>query len=210
MSNRLITVSSRSPVAEQLQTLRTNITFSMMNQAANSIMFTSPESGDGRSIIAANMAIAWASQGQRVLLIDADFRHPSMHKIFQKQDYRGLRDALLTRQVNYQRDIQDSDIENLSIMTSGTGIKNDVSLIKTERIPHLLMQFKQVYDLVVIDVPSLMDVSDTQVLASQVDGVVLVIRQGHTTKMSVDRSIELLQMADANLLGYAMNSAGSE
>lgn len=202
---KLITVAKpKSVAAEQFRTVRTNIHFMA---ALKTIAFTSANISEGKSTVAANLAVVWAQEGKSVLLIDADMRRPTLNSTFDLTGQSGLSTVLSSDQseVNLNDLIQESGIEGLSLLPSGAVPPNPAELLSSQRMKVLLEAVKSQYDRVVLDVPPMLEVTDTQTIAGSVDGVVLVVRQGMTQKAGVRRVVELLKMSHARLLGYVMN-----
>lgn len=202
---KLITVAKpKSVAAEQFRTVRTNIHFMAV---LKTIAFTSANISEGKSTVAANLAVVWAQEGKNVLLIDADMRRPTLNSTFDLTGQSGLSTVLSSdkSEVNLNDLIQESGIEGLSLLPSGAVPPNPAELLSSQRMKVLLEAVKSQYDLVVLDVPPMLEVTDTQTIAGSVDGVVLVVRQGMTQKAGVRRVVELLKMSHARLLGYVMN-----
>lgn len=205
---KLITVAKpKSVAAEQFRTVRTNIHFMAVDRRLKTIAFTSANISEGKSTVAANLAIVWAQEGKSVLLIDADMRRPTLYSTFDLAGQEGLSTVLSSDQseVNLNDVIQESGIEGLDLLPSGAVPPNPAELLSSQRMKVLLEAVQAQYDLVVLDVPPMLKVTDTQTIAGSVDGVVLVVRQGMTQKAGVRRVVELLQMSHAHLLGYVMN-----
>lgn len=202
----LITLTRPSSViAEQFRTIRTNIQFSMVDQDLKTIVVTSAGPGAGKSTISANLAVTFASQGKKVLLVDADMRKPTVHKTFRLPNHDGLT-TLLT-----ERDVQISDIahraptEGLFIITSGVIPPNPSELLASKRMDRLMKELEQIFDLIIFDMPPVIAVTDAQVMASKVDGTVFVIPKGLTNKDMVLKSKDLLDKVHANVIGAIFN-----
>jgi capsular exopolysaccharide synthesis family protein len=202
---KLITdVDPKDIVSEQFRTVRTNINFSAVNQKLKTIIFTSSAVSEGKSTVSANLAVIWAQQGQKTLFIDSDLRRPTLHTTFGLLNTNGLSTALST-DTDFNSVVQKTEIDNLSVITSGPIPPNPSDLLASNRMKELISYFKKIYDVIILDVPPLLSVTDTQIIAAQVDGVVLVVRQGLAQKLAIKRSTELLKMVKANLLGYVLN-----
>lgn len=207
MENGVKLVTALEPknvVSEQFRTVRTNIEFSSVDTEIKTLLFTSSDVSEGKSTVSANTAVTWAQQGKKVLFIDADLRRPTLHTTFRMPNTQGL-STILANNEDYHAIVNVSSVENLSIITSGPIPPNPAELLNSNRMRNFLQSVKNEYDLVVLDVPPLLSVTDTQVLAANVDGVVLVIRQGVAQRVSVKRAKELLSMVHAKLLGYVLN-----
>lgn len=205
---QLITaVHPKSPIAEQFRTLRTNINFMSIDHPIKTLALTSANVSEGKSTVTDNLAVVWAQNGQRVLLVDADLRRPTLHRTFDLDNREGLTTILTSRAktIDLDKIIKSSGIDNLSLLTSGPTPPNPAELLNSQRMKDFLAAVKDIYDLVIVDVPPMLEVTDTQVISHNLDAVVLVVKQGQTEKLGAKRAVELLKLAHANLLGYVMN-----
>ena len=210
---KLITVAHpKSPISEQFRTIRTNINFMAIDKPIKTLAMTSANVSEGKSTVTDNVAVVWAQTGQRVLLIDADLRRPTLHTTFNKSNQEGLTTILTsgTNSIDLRQIVQPSGIENLDILTSGPVPPNPAELLNSQRMKTLIESVKSVYDMVIVDVPPMLEVTDTQVLSHYLDAIVLVVKQGQTQKLAVKRAVELLNLAHANLLGYVMNDVNTD
>lgn len=210
---KLITAANpKNPVSEQFRTIRTNIHFMSVDKPLRRIAFTSSSISEGKSTVTANMAITWAQDGKKVLLIDADLRRSTLHRTFELPNNRGLTTILTSglSKIDLNQVIPNSGIKNLDVLTAGPIPPNPSELLNSKRMLNFLKAVEPMYDLVVIDVPPLLEVTDTQVLSDKLDGIVLVVRAGVTQKAGVARAVEMLKISKARLLGYVLNDADSE
>ncbi|MCZ0891361.1 CpsD/CapB family tyrosine-protein kinase [Ligilactobacillus saerimneri] len=210
---KLITAANpKNPVSEQFRTIRTNIHFMSVDKPLRRIAFTSSSISEGKSTVTANMAITWAQDGKKVLLIDADLRRSTLHRTFELPNNRGLTTILTSglSKIDLNEVIPNSGIKNLDVLTAGPIPPNPSELLNSKRMLNFLRAVEPMYDLVVIDVPPLLEVTDTQVLSDKLDGIVLVVRAGVTQKAGVARAVEMLKISKARLLGYVLNDADSE
>ena len=213
---KLITVAHpKSPISEQFRTIRTNINFMAIDKPIKTLAMTSANMSEGKSTVTDNVAVVWAQTGQRVLLIDSDLRRPTLHATFNKSNQHGLTTILTsgTNSVDLREIIQSSGVENLDILTSGPIPPippNPAELLNSQRMKTLLDTVKGIYDMVIVDVPPMLEVTDTQILSRHLDAIVLVVKQGQTQKLAVKRTVELLNLAHANLLGYVMNDVNAD
>ena len=168
------------------------------------ITVTSTAPGEGKSTTSANLAISLAQQDHQVLLIDADMRKPTNHYTFQVENRRGLINVL-TKLSEAKDVIQETFIENVSIMTSGPIPPNPAELLGSKRMDWLLQEMMKSYDYVIVDSPPVLAVADAQVLASKTDAVVLVTSSGKTEKEAAKKSKDLLLHAGANIAGVVLN-----
>ena len=202
----LITITRPSSViAEQFRTIRTNIQFSMVDQDLKTIVITSAGPGAGKSTISANLAVTFASQGKKVLLVDADMRKPTVHKTFRLPNHDGLTTLLTEKDVNISDIVHRAPTEGLSIITSGVIPPNPSELLASKRMDKLINELEQIFDLIIFDMPPVVAVTDAQVMASKVDGTVFVIPKGLTDKDMVLKSKDLLDKVHANVIGAIFN-----
>lgn len=210
MNKKLLLIENeqaRSPFAEAYRTLRTNIQFSKTDGKLRSILFTSSISGEGKSVSVANTAIAMAKTGKKVLVLDCDFRKPSQHTIFGRTAL-GITNVLFGE---YPKDkvIQKTDIENLSLLASGSIPPNPSELLGSEKMQELLKALSADFDYLLIDAPPVLPVTDACVIASKVDGVILVLGAGIVSPDSAKVARERLERVNACLLGVMINRVHS-
>ncbi|WP_039043093.1 CpsD/CapB family tyrosine-protein kinase [Sporosarcina sp. ZBG7A] len=205
-ARKLITVdNTKSIISEQYRTIRTNIHFSTADSELQSILLTSSSPSEGKSTSAANIAVVFAQEGRKVLLIDADMRKPTMHHTFHLNNGTGL-SSVLTRQSVVADVIHDSGIVNLQVMPCGPIPPNPAELIGSKAMKALIEQLKQDFDLLVFDAPPLLSVADAQILSNECDGTILVVNTGSTEKDSAVKAKETLLSANARILGVLMNN----
>ncbi|GIN20948.1 CpsD/CapB family tyrosine-protein kinase [Siminovitchia fordii] len=185
-------------IAEQYRTIGTNIQFITGTKRNNIILVTSPGKGEGKSATAANIALSLAQQGNKVLLIDANFRCPEQHNIFNILNIFGFTD-ILDGKVTFERAI--TKVKGIHILTSGT---IPISL-STHRAEKLLDKVKTEYSMVIIDSSPLLEINDTRILANICDGVVLVFKQNETRVEKALESKRILEYAQAKVLGVVLN-----
>lgn len=207
----LITVTRPSSVvAEQFRTIRTNIHFSMIDSDLKTLSITSAGPGAGKSTISANLAVTFASEGKKVLLVDTDMRKPTVHKTFRLPNHDGLT-TLLT-----DKTIQTSDIihairdEKFYVLTSGAIPPNPAELLASNRMEQLKIELEGMFDLIIFDLPPVVAVTDAQIMANKTDGTIFVINKGGADKEMVLKSKELLDKVQANVLGAVFNRVESK
>lgn len=170
------------------------------------IMFTSAMLSEGKSTICSFLGITAAlKKGMKTLIIDTDLRRPSIHKIFQLQDQVGLKDILVDG-YNTRDAISTTSIDKLDILTVGSFCENPTEVFDAEAIGTLFEELKFYYDLILVDSAPLLPVSDPMLLASKVDGVIMVVKAGLTNKDVVRRAVEILNPKQNNLLGVVFNN----
>lgn len=195
----------KSPISEQFRTIRTNIMYSNIDTEIKTVIFTSATPGAGKSTTAANVAVAYAQSGKRTVLIDADMRRPTMHYTFEMTNQRGLSTAIVN-DVPVENIVRETEIENLDLVTSGPIPPNPSELLSSKKMAHLLKTFSMHYDMVIIDSPPLLAVTDAQVLSKITDGTVLVTNVADNNRERLQDAKNLLEKADANILGTVMNN----
>ncbi len=196
----------RSPISEGFRALRTNIQYSSVDRPLRTLLVTSPSPKDGKSTIAANLAVVLAQSGRSVLITDADMRRPALHKRFGVPNRAGLSDLFVRAEPALDPShVRSTKVENLDLMTTGGLPPNPAELINSEKMNQIIEMILGQYDLLVIDSPPVMAVTDAAVLAARVDGVVLVIRPGETRVAAARQAVEQLRRSNARLLGVVLN-----
>lgn len=195
----------RSRIAESFRTLGLNIRFSNPSAPLRTLIVTSPGISDGKSVITANLGIALARLGLRVVVVDGDLRLPRLHRIFEVDQVNGLSNALESGGLD--ESLKQSQETGLKVLTSGTLPANPSELFSSTQLPGLLEELSRQADLVLIDCPPLLSVADSLVLAAKADGVLLVLRARKTTRTEAREAVEILEQVGANLIGAVLNGA---
>lgn len=201
----------RSTVSEAYRSLRTSLMFSTPEGMPKTLLITSPTPGAGKTTTAINLATVIAQNGARVLVIDADLRRPRLHVEFSSRQSPGLTNRIAgvgpdkDAEGNGKSTIIGTNVPGMFIMPSGSNAPSPPELLGSARMRELLRQSTKVFDHVIIDSPPILGLADSILLASMVDGVVMVVAAGQTTKDSIRNCIRRLDQVHANLLGVAMN-----
>jgi capsular exopolysaccharide synthesis family protein len=209
----LVALDGHSYASEAYKALRTSLLFSTIDQQLKAIVVTSAEVGEGKSRTAANLAIVLAQAGHKTLLIDADFRRPSQHKVFGRIRNVGLSNLIL-------QDATASDAiaivegePNLWLLTSGPTPPNPSELLGSGRMRELMARLWAHFSYVILDTPPVNAVTDASILAAAANGTILVVEQRRTTFPAVQRAKQVLDRVGAHTIGVVMNkvrvSAGS-
>ncbi len=189
------------PASESYRVLRTNIHFATVDAPARTLMVTSASPGEGKSTTAANLAFAMAMDGKKVLLVDTDLRRPSVHKLLELAPTPGLTDVLLGHAPLAPREV----MPGLSVLTAGSTPPNPGELLNSRKFRNLVGDLMALADVVIFDSPPVLAAADAVILASQMDGTIMVVETGATKKGSARRTLQLLKQARATLLGIAYN-----
>ncbi|MCK8475403.1 CpsD/CapB family tyrosine-protein kinase [Lactiplantibacillus plantarum] len=192
-----------SIISEQFKTIRTNIVFSASD--IKTLMVTSSLTGEGKSTIVANLAVEFANNNKNVLLIDADMRRPTVHKTFGINNIEGLSTLLTKQRIGINSCILKSKIERLNILPSGPIPPNPAELLSSKDMVEIIRNARKVFDVVLLDCPPILPVTDARILAPLVDGTILVVRRGGISKKIVRESKSVLEQVRANLLGAVLN-----
>ncbi len=194
---------AKSPIAEAYRTLRTNLQFSKIDGELRVVILTSAGPGEGKSTTLANLAVTLANSGKKVILLDCDLRKPTQHKIFGRKN-RGLTNVLVEN-LPIEDFLQDTDIANLRLMTSGPIPPNPSELLGAQGMQLVLDKLKNASDYLLIDTPPVVAVTDVCVLAQKADGVALVLDAGTIKPEMAKKAKELLVKANARILGVILN-----
>jgi tyrosine-protein kinase Etk/Wzc len=202
---RLVThANPRSPVAEAYRSLRTNLAFARARESIKTMVLTSPGPADGKSTTVANLAITFAQQGQRTLLIDADLRRAVLDKTFSVPRSPGLTEVIVG-EADLEHAVSKTEVPNLFVLGSGQFPPNPSELLGSTAMRKVLAEARDQFDVVLFDSPPLLAVTDAAVLATMVDGTVIVIRMGATARQAVRRALAQLHAVHGRVLGAVMN-----
>ncbi|MBO9597287.1 MAG: CpsD/CapB family tyrosine-protein kinase [Cohnella sp.] len=198
-------INPKSPISEAYRTLRTNIQFSAIDEDLRVIVITSAGPGEGKSTTASNLAVVSAQAEKKVLLIDADLRKPTAHRTFLLTNRIGLTNYL-TGQAGVDEVVRSSFVPNLDVLTAGSSPPNPSEMLGSRKMLSLVEHLKQFYDMIIIDTPPALVVTDAQIVSTYSDGVVLVIDSGKVKREAALKVKSSLEHVKARLLGVVLNN----
>lgn len=205
--NIITDYDSNSPFFTEIRRLLLKITHNSKNEEIKSLMVTSAILSEGKSTTSALLALTAArSNGLKTLLFDADMRKPSVHKLFGVERIPGLID-IIKDGYNSKEAIKKTNIDKLDILTAGSYCENPTDVFDAEAISFLIDEMKFYYDLIIIDTPPVLPVSDPLLLSSKVDSIAFIIKAGSTSRDVVSRGIEILSNARHKILGVVLNNS---
>jgi capsular exopolysaccharide synthesis family protein len=209
MLNDMISIKNpKSHAAEAFRTLRTNIQFSSLDNEIKAIVVTSTQPGEGKSTVISNLAVTMAQSGKKVLLIDCDLRKPSVHKKLGMSNQDGLT-SLLAKEKNLEEVVQPTNINNFYVLTSGPIPPNPAELLGSKRMKSFIVELQGYFDMILLDAPPVLAVTDAQILSTLCNGVMLVAEYGQAEKHAVIRAKEAIDKVGGKILGLVINKVPS-
>ncbi|MGM0214816.1 CpsD/CapB family tyrosine-protein kinase [Enterococcus sp. AZ109] len=209
---RLVSIeNSFSPITEQYRNVRTSIQFMASSASLKILLVTSTEQGEGKTTLASNLAVVMAETKKRVLLIDGDLRRATAGKYFNlfASKGAGLSTLLTNKRSEPGEMIQRTQVKNLDFLPAGPIPPNPSELLESQRLNEIFTLLEEQYDFIIVDSPPLLIVTDAQIFASKVDGVVLVVRENRTRRNSLLKCKTVLERSNARLIGVVYNAAKS-
>ena len=205
---QLITLTKpRSTAAEAFRTLRTNLTFTALDDPIETLVVTSPAPEKDTSLVLANLAVAMAQGERRTILVDADLRRPGLHGIFGVANDRGLTSLIVEEDLLDDPPLLDVGVENLWVLPAGPLPPNPADILGSQRMGRVIASLKARADFVLFGAPPVIAVTDAVVLGTKVDGVLLVISAGRTRREHALRAKELLEKVHVRVVGAVLNDA---
>lgn len=198
----------RSPTAEEYRTLRTNLRYAGIENPCGALLVTSANPGEGKTTTAANLAIAMAQAGKRVILLDADLRRPNMHRLFGLSNEQGLTALFLDQPLLPEDILQPTQVPGLQVLVSGEQPPNPAEMLESRRMTEILQGLRQRSDIVIVDSPPVLVVADASILASRCSGAVLVVDSGRTRTEAARKVTDIMQRSQVKLLGAVLNRVG--
>ena len=209
MTTGLITITDpRSPVAEAYRRLRTNLEFASLDSSLRTLLVTSAGPDEGKSTTLSNLAVSIAQAGRRVILVDGDLRRPRLHELFGLDNRQGL--TTVVSQAGGDIPLQESGVDGLRVLAAGPLPDIPADLIASPAVETLIATLREQADIVLFDAPPVVTVTDAAVLASKVDGVLLVINAGRTRREYAQRAKALLAQVHARVVGAVLTNAPHE
>lgn len=198
--------NSDSPRTEMYRALRTGIQFAEEGESSRVLMIASAKAGEGKSTTAGNLAVLYAQTGKKVLLVDANLRNPSIHRMFSSSNRMGL-SGILSETCTAAQAVQEVPaVPGLSLLAAGPGALHPAELLGSLRMKETIEELRGLYDIVLVDSPPLLPVSDAQLLSAYCDGVVFVVRSGKVKEKEAQRAVLKLDQARARVVGVFLNA----
>ena len=204
-ASALLTDNASAQYTELLQSVRTSLVFAPELSTSRTLLVTSSQPGEGKTVAAANLAVSLARLNQRVLLIDADLRRPRLHDVFGFQQQPGLTDVL--RGKASQGAVRKTKVPRLWLMPSGIPSRQAADLLASERFRQLIECFREQFDWIVLDSPPVLSVTDACLITRVASGVLFVVGSGQTSRKVARAAVERLDAVGANLVGVLLNQA---
>ncbi len=201
--------SPRSFVSERYRSLRTNVQFANIDSPIHSIVIGSSGPMEGKTTTAVNLAISFADMGHKVCLVDADLRKPKHHVLFDVNESPGLCDAVL-QNLNTDQVVQNTTIPNLSVMSVGANSHNHTEIFSSMKMGFLMKELEKKFDLVIYDTPPILLLTDSVILSSRVDGVIIIVKYSYTQKPFLQNALSALKAVHANIIGIVLNDYADE
>jgi polysaccharide biosynthesis transport protein len=195
-----------SPAAEAYRSLRTSVQFLSLDNPVRVLQVTSPSAGEGKTTTAVNLGVSLANTGLSALIVDCDLRHPRVHQFFGFDHLAGFTSILLGQTQLSEAIRPAPNVPNLSILPSGPIPANPSEVLSTQRATDLIKAIRDQFDVVIIDSPPVLPVTDSAVLAKEVDGTLVVVAAGDTSRRHLNRGLELLRVVGAPLVGFSLNN----
>jgi capsular exopolysaccharide synthesis family protein len=204
IENPLINNGVPNNFSESFRAVRTNLLFSSADEGSRSVVITSTGPGEGKTVVATNLAVALAQAGQRVLLVDADMRKPRVHIVFDKPQEPGLSNFLVGN-AKASEAVQTTEVSGLWVMPAGLHTPNPAELLGSKRFKDFMASLSQHFDWVMVDTPPVMAVTDASVVAHFVTGVLFVVGAEMTSRHAGQRALDQLEHARAKFIGAVLN-----
>jgi non-specific protein-tyrosine kinase len=197
----------RSAAAEAYRTLRTNLMFSSVERPLTTLLITSPVQSEGKSMALANLAVTFAQAGNKTIIVDSDLRRPSQHTIWGVGNERGLTTMMLEDAALSTPPLANTSVENLQLLPSGALPPNPADLLSSQRMNDVIGVLKARAHYILFDSPPVLAVTDAAVLGAKLDGVLLVVRAGHTRRDHTGQAKQALERVHVRIVGAVLTNA---
>jgi non-specific protein-tyrosine kinase len=204
-ANLITLTNPRSPASEAYRTLRTNLIFSSINEPLRALVITSAAPEEGKSITLANLAVTLAQSGKKTVIVDCDLRRPSQHSIWNVPQEPGLTSMVLDGLK--KPPLVSVGVDNLALLPSGPLPPNPADLLSSPRMDAIVAQLRKEGEMILFDAPPVIAVTDATLLAAKLDGVLLVVKAGHTRRDHAEKARELLERVNVRLVGAVLTNA---
>lgn len=204
MRHLITKLNPKSPIAEQFRTLRTNLQYASVDDEVRTLLVSSSGPEEGKSSTIANLAVVYAQQGKKVLLVDADLRKPTVHYTFRFDNLKGLSN-ILVGDLNINDAIVNTEVDGLDVIGCGPIPPNPSELLGSKRMEKFMEEAKGIYDIILFDTPPVLAVADAQILSNKCDASLIVIRSKKTEFDAAEKSIGVLKQGKAKFLGAVLN-----
>ncbi|MBR2586946.1 polysaccharide biosynthesis tyrosine autokinase [Candidatus Saccharibacteria bacterium] len=205
-SELIVTKYPKSIVSESIRSLRTNLQFASVDKKIKTLHVTSSVASEGKSFVSANLAVSFAQAGEKVLLVDCDLRKGRQHTIFKKTNSIGLTNLLADYISKRDEYIQETEVENLSILTRGTSIPNPAELLSSEKNKDLIKALKKEFDLIIFDSAPVGAVADPLIMSTLADRTIIVSRDSKTPRAALLSTKDSLNKVGAKIAGVVVNN----
>lgn len=207
----IININPKSMFSESIKSIRTNLQFSAIDKELKTILITSPSAGNGKSFVSANLAAAYGQDGKKVLIIDCDLRRGRQHEIFNvmNQTNGGYSNLILNfkDEVKLSRYVIKTEIKNIDIIPTGPTPPNPIELLASKNNADVIKELRKHYDIIILDCPPVLGISDTQVMIRHADANVVVVASGETQLELLERCKKTFETANSKLDGVVINKA---
>ncbi|TAH53240.1 MAG: polysaccharide biosynthesis tyrosine autokinase [Chloroflexota bacterium] len=203
--NLITLLHPRSPIAEEYRSLRTNLRYSGIENPGGALLVTSANPSEGKTTTAANLAVAMAQSGKRVILLDADLRRPGIHPLFGLSNQMGLMTLFWEETPRVEEVMQTTDVPGLRVIAAGEPPPNPAEILDSKRMTEILVELRSQADMVVVDSPPLLVVADANILASRCSGAIIVMDSGRTRTDAARKVVETLTRSKVKILGIVLN-----
>jgi non-specific protein-tyrosine kinase len=196
-----------SPASEAYRTLRMNLQYATLDKALRTLLITSPGADEGKSTTLANLGVTLAQIERRVIMVDCDLRRPRLHQLWGLDNQIGFTTMLLEERYLEEPPLQETGVENLRLLPSGQLPPRPADLLGSQRMDQVIERLLQQADMLLFDAPPVMGVTDAVVLATKVDGVLLVVSAGETKREDAQNALARLNAVNARVVGSVLNNA---